>query len=84
MSAPHPIIRQIVDRCHVSRRHRAVARYVISRLREGWTTYRAMPREDRREMLRQIHQVHQENRAEYRAVMSGRFTQEEPDTCDTL
>ena len=49
----HPIVRQIIDRdCHVSLSNRAVIRHVISNLRDGRQTYFAMPREDRRSMLR--------------------------------
>jgi acyl-CoA reductase-like NAD-dependent aldehyde dehydrogenase len=68
-----PMIRQIVGRCHVGRSHRSVIRYVVSRLRQGYSTWRTLPREARREILRNIIAQHDENRAEYRSVMSGRL-----------
>ena len=68
----HPIVRQIIDRdCHVSLSNRAVIRDVISKLRDGRQTYFAMPREDRRHMLRQCIARHRQNREEYAAVMGG-------------
>ena len=68
----HPIVRQIIDRdCHVSMRNREVIRHVISRLKDGYTAFRAMPREDRKELMRQCVQVHRENWELYRDVMSG-------------
>ena len=68
----HPIIRQIIDRdCHVSMRNRAVIRHVISRLKDGYMTFRAMPHEDRKELMRQCVRVHRENRELYCDVMSG-------------
>jgi hypothetical protein len=68
----HPIFRQIIDRdCHVSMRNRDVIRHVISKLRDGNDTFRAMPRDDRRELLRQCIAVHRENWELYVDVMSG-------------
>lgn len=66
----HPIVRLIIDRdCHVGMSHRAVMRHVISRLRNGYRTFRAMPPEDRKELLRQCRDRHRENRELYVAVM---------------
>ena len=68
----HPIVRQIIDRdCHVSMRNRAVIRHVISRLKDGYLTFRALQREDRKELMRQCVRVHRENWELYRDVMSG-------------
>ena len=68
----HPIVRQIIDRdCHVSMRNREVIRHVISKLRDGYATFRAMPRADRRELLHQCIAVHRENWELYVDVMSG-------------
>ena len=51
----HPIIRQIIDRdCHVSWSNRRVIRHVVSKLRDGQRTFRAMPREDRRTLLSHV------------------------------
>jgi hypothetical protein len=66
----HPILRQIIDRdCHVSESNRYVIRHVISKLRNGWQTFRKMPRSDRRFLMRQCIQQHRENRELYVAVM---------------
>ena len=66
----HPIVRLIIDRdCHVAMSYRAVMRHVISRLRNGYRTFRAMPPEDRKELLRQCRDRHRENRELYVAVM---------------
>ena len=48
----HPIVRQIIDRdCHVSASNRAVMRHVISKLREGYRTFRQLPKAERRQLL---------------------------------
>lgn len=66
----HPIVRQIIDRdCHVACSNREVIRHAISKLRDGWTSFRSMPREDRRLLMRQCIQQHRENRELYVAVM---------------
>ncbi len=71
----HPIIRQIIDRdCHVSMHKREVIRHVISKLQGGYATFRAMPREDRREFMLQCTEVHRQNFELYCAVMTGDFT----------
>lgn len=70
--AVHPIVRQIIDRdCHVSMRNREVIRHVISRLKDGYAAFRAMPREDRKKLMRQCVQVHRKNWELYCDVMSG-------------
>jgi hypothetical protein len=68
----NPILRAIVDRLHVSESNRDVIRYVISRLQDGYVTYRAMPRWKRREFLAQCLEAHRQNRELYSAVMRGR------------
>jgi hypothetical protein len=49
--------------------HRAVMRHVISRLKDGYQTFQAMPDADRKELLRQCRDRHRENRELYVAVM---------------
>ena len=76
----HPIVRQIIDRdCHVGMSNRAVMRHVISRLKDGWKTFRQMPKEDRRELLRQCREAHRENRELYVAVMYPNYHPTEED-----
>lgn len=68
----HPIVRQIIDRdCHVSMSHREVVRHVISRLRNGRETFRALAKADRRRLIEDCIQVHRENWALYCEVMRG-------------
>ena len=68
----HPIVKQIINRdCHVSMRNREVIRHVISRLKDGWRTYRAMPRKDRKALMLQCIRCHRENWRLYVDVMSG-------------
>ena len=80
LMTPHPIIVQIIDRdCHVRWSNRRVIRHVISRLKNKYATFAAMPRDDqppvmgRRTMMRQCIAVHRENRELYQDVMGGRF-----------
>ena len=70
----HPIVRQIIDRdCHVSMSNREVIRHVISRLRNGYRTFREMPKAERRELLEQCRHQHRENFRLYVQVMSGQI-----------
>lgn len=67
-----PILRQIINRdCHVSMRNTEVIRHVISRLKNGYETFRSLPRGQRRELMRQCIHVHRQNRELYFDVMSG-------------
>jgi hypothetical protein len=71
----HQIVRQIIDRdCHVSMPNREVVRHVISKLREGYTTFRTMPRADRRRLIEDCLKQHRANIDLYRSVMSGQPT----------
>lgn len=66
----HPIVAQIINRdCHVGTSYRSVIRHVISKLRHGRKTFRSMPKENRRMLMRECIQQHRENRELYRAVM---------------
>lgn len=68
----HPIVRQIIDRdCHVGISNRAVIRHVISKLRDGMQTFRSMPKNDRRELMRQCIARHRQNWELYVNVMGG-------------
>lgn len=68
----HPIIAQIIDRdCHVGTSDREVVRHVISRLRHGYDTFRAMPPADRELLIEQAIQHHRRNFKLYVEVMSG-------------
>lgn len=68
----HPIIAQIIDRdCHVSLSNRAVIRHVISKLKHGYDTFRALSKDDRKAFMRQCIVRHQKNWELYVAVMRG-------------
>ena len=65
------MIRQIVNRCHVSESNRKVIRYVISRLKNGYKTWQAASKVDRRYVMETAIKIHKENRDLYYDVMSG-------------
>jgi hypothetical protein len=68
----HPIIAQIVDRdCHVSLSNREVVRHVISQLKSGYHTFRAMKKRDRRRLIEECVARHRANWLLYAAVMNG-------------
>jgi hypothetical protein len=66
----HPVVAQIINRdCHVGSSYPKVIRHVVSKLRHGPKAFRAMPKDDRRLLMRQCIQQHRENRELYQAVM---------------
>ena len=67
------IIDQIVGRCSVGESNPSVIRYVISRLRHGYTTFQKMSKSERKALLREIVEAHESNRQLYSDVMSGRI-----------
>jgi hypothetical protein len=68
----HPIVRQIIDRdCHVSMKGREVVRHVISKLRDGYRTFRALPKRDRRQLIDDCLRHHRANVDLYVFVMRG-------------
>jgi hypothetical protein len=75
MATKHPkvevggIVRQIVDRCHVADSDTHVIRYVISRLKNKYQTFAALPKDQRRNLMLASIQHHHENRQLYRRVM---------------
>lgn len=71
MELSRQIIATIVGRCHVARSNREVIAYMISRMRRGYKTWRALPRETRRNAMRAAIAIHAENRLLYRTVMGG-------------
>jgi len=69
--APY-MVRRIVGDCHVGQSNRAVIRYFVSRLKGGYRTWAAAPRNERRQWLRWVIEAHRENGALYNHVMRGR------------
>jgi len=63
----------IVGRCHVGYSNRKVIRYVISCMRKKYKTWAAMPKANRKAIMREIIRCHAENRNLYHAVMTGRL-----------
>jgi len=72
----HPIICQIVGRCHVGESNRAVLKYVISRLDKKMKTWRGMPRDERRKLMVAVFECHLANFQLYSDVMTGKVTYE--------
>jgi hypothetical protein len=68
----HPIIRQIIDRdCHVGTPTHEVVRHVISKLRDGYASYRSMLPRERAMLVAQSAMHHRGNFKLYVEVMSG-------------
>jgi Fe-S cluster assembly scaffold protein SufB len=67
------IVGFIVDRCHVGDSNMDVIRYFVSHMKEGHATWKALPRDVRREYLRDIIERHSDNRGLYVSVVSGRI-----------
>lgn len=66
----HPIVKQIVDRdCQVGESYRTVVRHVVSKLRRGYSTFRELPKAERRSLMQQCIQQHRDYRQLYAAVM---------------
>jgi len=66
------IIKHIIDRdCHIRESNRSVIKHVISKLKEGYTTYSQLPKSDRRYIMVECIKCHRENRELYGYVMSG-------------
>jgi hypothetical protein len=75
----HPIVRQIIDRdCHVAEPNLAVVRHVVGKLKDGYQTFRDLPKPERCRFIEQCLDVHRANRAEYEAVMWPRYERLEP------
>ena len=70
---PHPIVRQIVGRCHVGEDYLSVVRYVLSKLKGGRTAFFTVPRDERRYIIGSTLACHAENRNTYSAVMGGGY-----------
>jgi hypothetical protein len=71
-SKPVPYtVTSIVGRCHVGHSNRQVIWYFISRLKDGYNTWRVVPKAERKQWLRWIVQAHAENRSLYNHVMRG-------------
>lgn len=68
---PHPMVSQIVGRCHVGDSYLQVIRYAVSRFRDGRRAFLGMSRPDRRRFLEEVVAAHRENRDLYSHVMRG-------------
>jgi len=66
------IIGMIIARdCHVSLSNRAVIKHVISRLKNGYNTFRTLSKEDRRYLMERCIEEHKENQKLYDLVTKG-------------
>lgn len=80
-----PIIRMIVDRdCHVSESLKDVVQHVISRLKDGYQTFRKLNALDRRIFVQSCVLQHLHNRKEYQIVMDGLLSYPEKVPSETL
>ena len=61
----------LVGQCHVSATNREVIRHVIEKFKDGYQTWRAIPKDRRKDMMRSIIKAHQDNRDLYNYVMKG-------------
>ena len=66
-----PILRQIVDRCHVSISNRELIKYMISCLTHKRQTWLTLEREVRKEIMNQAIDQHELNKGVYQMVMRG-------------
>ncbi len=67
------MFRRIVDRCSVNESDRAVIKYVISRLKNGYGTWRALDQKTRKQYMREVIAIHRENQNLYISIMTGNF-----------
>ena len=65
------MIRQIVGRCHVGDSDLKVIRYFLTCLKKG--AWRQVPKNIRKDTLREVLRTHHENQGLYYSVMTGRF-----------
>lgn len=65
------MIHMIVGRCHVGQSNLSVIRYLKSRFKHG--AWRSLPRDKRKDIMREAIRCHRENRDLYHTVMTGRF-----------
>lgn len=68
----HPIIYQMVARCHVSDSNRKVIYYCLTGLKQGRKTFLSWDRITRRTFLEQAIAAHARQRDLYDYVMKGR------------
>jgi acyl-CoA reductase-like NAD-dependent aldehyde dehydrogenase len=67
------MLRFILGQIHVMTSDRNAIREIISRLRNGKATWKAMPRRQRHDTIREILRIHRANRKLYVDVMCGRI-----------
>lgn len=67
----NPIIRHLVGNCHVGMSDTAVIRHIISRLKEGYKTWKGLDKEQRKKFMRQAVYCHRENQGLYHYVTRG-------------
>lgn len=67
-----PIVKQIVDRCHIAESYSKVLRYMIGCMQGGKNCWRLLDRKTRRRIIADMIKVHDENRKLFNFVMRGR------------
>ena len=71
-----PILRQIVDRCHVSLSNRGLIKYMISCLTDKRRTWVALDKGIRKDIMNIAIDRHELNKGIYQTTMRGGFTHE--------
>jgi len=59
----------LVSRLHVGSSNLTVIRYVISRLKNGYATFKVLPKKERVYLMQECIKEHKENRDLYNQVM---------------
>ena len=68
------MIDRIVARCHVGDSLEEVTRYVISRFKDGFSSYQGMTTADKGAFMAAVIRAHNANRNLYKRVVSGKLT----------
>lgn len=67
-----PIIKMIIDRdCHVNLSNKEVIKHVISKMYNGYNSFKEMEKEDRRKFMKMCIHHHKENIELFNFVMRG-------------
>ena len=69
----NPMLQRIVGRVHVSKSNRYAIKYVISRLKRKYATWKDLPRNVRKDVMRQVITIRNHDFVMYAAVMSGKL-----------
>jgi len=67
-----PIIKQIIDRdCHVSFSYLRVIKHVVSKIEGGYKTFKKLPKDFKKDFMKNCIRIHKQNINLYNYVMRG-------------